>query len=393
MSKKMDGAGNIVCTEKVGADGSHTSATYGYYYRDYSWNERNLLSNTTDAGLSTDYLYGTDGRRAVKRSGWSEVLYFNKFFSENFRPEFTTDALMTKNIFLGTERIVTKQCSKDAREGFAEVGTQSEADQQYYYHADHLGSVSAITDSDGDVYERLEYTPYGEVWIDLQYGTTAFDFDTPYKFTGKELDEETGLYYYGARYLDPMYSRWLSTDPALSDYASGSKAGGGIYNSHNFNLYNYANNNPIRYTDPDGRVSISNQLLTEDPNGNRTGVKLTETRSLVIHWTGVPGQTAQQTRNFFSTAGTSAHYVIGQDGEIIRMIPDDEMAYHAGENPSAGLTYTDFANENYKRSNGVTNPNRFTIGIEVNPKDASGNYTKEARSSAVKLAAHVISEN
>ena len=312
----------------------------------------------------TDYLYGTDGQRAVKRS-----------------------------IFLGTERIVTKQCSKDAREGFAEAGTQSEADQQYYYHADHLGSVSAITDSDGDVYERLEYTPYGEVWIDLQYGTTAFDFDTPYKFTGKELDEETGLYYYGARYLDPMYSRWLSTDPALSDYASGSKAGGGIYNSHNFNLYNYANNNPIRYTDPDGRVSISNQLLTEDPNGNRTGVKLTETRSLVIHWTGVPGQTAQQTRNFFSTAGTSAHYVIGQDGEIIRMIPDDEMAYHAGENPSAGLTYTDFANENYKRSNGVTNPNRFTIGIEVNPKDASGNYTKEARSSAVKLAAHVISEN
>src|SRR5574344_376173 len=312
----------------------------------------------------TDYLYGTDGQRAVKRS-----------------------------IFLGTERIVTKQCSKDAREGFAEVGTQSEADQQYYYHADHLGSVSAITDSDGDVYERLEYTPYGEVWIDLQYGTTAFDFDTPYKFTGKELDEETGLYYYGASYLDPMYSRWLSTDPALSDYASGSKAGGGIYNSHNFNLYNYANNNPIRYTDPDGRVSISNQLLTEDPNGNRTGVKLTETRSLVIHWTGVPGQTAQQTRNFFSTAGTSAHYVIGQDGEIIRMIPDDEMAYHAGENPSAGLTYTDFANENYKRSNGVTNPNRFTIGIEVNPKDASGNYTKEARSSAVKLAAHVISEN
>jgi len=44
-----------------GADGSHTSATGGYYYRDYSWNERNLLSNTTDAVLSTDYLYGADG--------------------------------------------------------------------------------------------------------------------------------------------------------------------------------------------------------------------------------------------------------------------------------------------------------------------------------------------
>ena len=40
----------------------------------------------------------------------------------------------------------------------------------------------------------------------------------PYRFTAKELDEETGLYYYGARYLDPKYSRWLSTDPALGEY-------------------------------------------------------------------------------------------------------------------------------------------------------------------------------
>src|SRR5574344_1863524 len=292
MSKKMDGAGNIVCTEKVGADGSHTSATYGYYYRDYSWNERNLLSNTTDAGLSTDYLYGTDGRRAVKRSGWSEVLYFNKFFSENFRPEFTTDALMTKNIFLGTERIVTKQCSKDAREGFAEVGTQSEADQQYYYHADHLGSVSAITDSDGDVYERLEYTPYGEVWIDLQYGTTAFDFDTPYRFTGKELDEETGLYYYGARYLDPRYSVWKSADPALGEYIPRAPIDddskkytqnlpgmGGVFSVANLNLYHYAGNNPLRYTDPTG-IDIDDW----QDNGDGTWTVISEGATLWDVW-------------------------------------------------------------------------------------------------------------
>ena len=65
--------------------------------------------------------------------------------------------------------------------------------------------------------------------------------------------EETGLYYYGARYLDPKYSRWLSGDPALNDYMAGSSVGeGGIYNHFNFNLYHYANNNPIRYTDPTG---------------------------------------------------------------------------------------------------------------------------------------------
>ena len=54
-------------------------------------------------------------------------------------------------------------------------------------------------------------------------------------------------------YLDAKYSRWLSADPAVSDYVSGTSAGeGGIYNTVNFNLYHYAGNNPIKYTDPTG---------------------------------------------------------------------------------------------------------------------------------------------
>ena len=71
-----------------------------------------------------------------------------------------------------------------------------------------------------------------------------------------ELDTETGLYYYGARYLDPKYSRWLSGDPAITDYMAGTSAGeGGIYNTVNLHLYHYAGNNPVKYTDPDGRAS------------------------------------------------------------------------------------------------------------------------------------------
>ena len=62
-----------------------------------------------------------------------------------------------------------------------------------------------------------------------------------------------GLYYYGARYLDTKYSRWLSADPAVGEYINGASAGeGGIYNTVNFSLYHYAGNNPIKYTDPDG---------------------------------------------------------------------------------------------------------------------------------------------
>ena len=84
----------------------------------------------------------------------------------------------------------------------------------------------------------------------------------PFRFTGKELDEETGLYYYGARYLDPKYSRWLSGDPAIGEYipqagADTSKLpNGGVYNSFNFAVFEYGNNNPVKYNDPTGRISM-----------------------------------------------------------------------------------------------------------------------------------------
>ncbi|WP_038108377.1 RHS repeat domain-containing protein, partial [Treponema pedis] len=134
------------------------------------------------------------------------------------------------------------------------------------YHSDHLGSAQFVTDWRGKQYEHIEYTPYGELWVE----ETAPGIDKlPFRFTGKELDEETGLYYYGARYLDPKYSRWLSGDPALGEYipSSGTDpsklAGmGGVFNVVNLHVYHYAGNNPVKYIDPDGRDII--HLLDPD---------------------------------------------------------------------------------------------------------------------------------
>jgi RHS repeat-associated protein len=108
-------------------------------------------------------------------------------------------------------------------------------------------------------------TPYGELWIEK--ASTASNIDIAYRFTGKERDEETGLYYYGARYLDSKASRWLSADPAAGDYVPGAPVDdearkrnqslpgmGGVFNVVNLHLYHYAGNNPVKYTDPDGRI-------------------------------------------------------------------------------------------------------------------------------------------
>jgi RHS repeat-associated protein len=82
----------------------------------------------------------------------------------------------------------------------------------------------------------MEYFAFGETFVEVHSNTDK----TPYLFNGKELDEETGLYYYGARYYDPKISIWLTLDP-LMDHAS------------SWSPYAYTLDNPIILRDPDGR--------------------------------------------------------------------------------------------------------------------------------------------
>ncbi|MCI5197521.1 MAG: RHS repeat-associated core domain-containing protein [Candidatus Electrothrix sp. AW5] len=131
----------------------------------------------------------------------------------------------------------------------------------YYYHPDHLGSSTFISDADGELYQHLENFPFGETWVEESTNTQR----TPYHFTAKELDEETGLYYFGGRYYDPRTSVWQSPDPILGDYLpSGDKekdrelpGDGGVFSSYNMNLYGYVANNPYNNIDEFGFVKLS----------------------------------------------------------------------------------------------------------------------------------------
>ena len=263
------------------------------YRRNYTWNERNLLTKSSDRNFTVHYRYGDDGQRALKYTdeGRSETLYFNNFFTIHIPTQDQNNPQglrVHKHIFVGNSRLVTAMTHTDNQ-----GDNEEQKAKRYYYHSDHLGSAQFVTDWKGRQYEHIEYTPYGELWIE----ETAPGIDKlPFRFTGKELDEETGLYYYGARYLDPKYSRWLSGDPALGEYipSPGTEpsklAGmGGVYNTINLHVYHYAGNNPVKYTDPDGKIlriagsnSYKNQVMSVlkklDPNvkiNMRTGIVTT----------------------------------------------------------------------------------------------------------------------
>ena len=221
--------------------------------RIYEWNSRNLLMRSVALGYDTRYAYAADGNRAAKwtSTNLSETLYFNTMWTWHIEKGLSQEqqGQYSKHIYLGETRIVTKQTS-DLEEHY---GPSEELRHQYYYHPDHLGSAQLVTDYEGNEYQRIEYTPYGELWVEKKTANEKGMRYLPYKFTAKEQDEETGLYYYGARYLDAKYSRWLSADPAVGEYISGNSTSGGLYNTVNFNLYHYAGNNPVKYTDPTGK--------------------------------------------------------------------------------------------------------------------------------------------
>ena len=126
---------------------------------------------------------------------------------------------------------------------------------QFFYHPDHLGSSSFITNLDGEVVQHIEYVPFGEVFIEERNNV----WNTPYLFNAKEFDEETGMYYYGARYYEPRLAIWISVDPISNfdptndeNYIDG-EHNLGVYNNFNLNPYGYCYLNPVKLVDPNGK--------------------------------------------------------------------------------------------------------------------------------------------
>ncbi|MFD1602133.1 SpvB/TcaC N-terminal domain-containing protein [Flavobacterium artemisiae] len=147
-------------------------------------------------------------------------------------------------------------------EGF--TGTGMPENDIFYFHPDHLGSTSYITNKNGSISQHVEYIAFGEILFEEH----SSSFSSPYLFNGKELDRETNLSYYGARYLDMKTSLWLNVDPLAlynpifeEEFYFDGQHNGGVYNNGNLNPYIYCYQNPILYVDPNGKQAVAGAII------------------------------------------------------------------------------------------------------------------------------------
>ena len=147
----------------------------------------------------------------------------------------------------------------DPQAGYGYIPNDTTKEETFFYHSDHLGSTSYITDDKANITQYDAYLPYGELLVDEHSSSE----EQPYKFNGKQFDEETGLYYYGARYMNPITSLWYGVDPLAEKFP-------------NIGAYVYCHRNPINMIDPDGKDDYKLNKNGQISFWRRTNAKTTD---------------------------------------------------------------------------------------------------------------------
>lgn len=192
---------------------------YLHCLQDTIWNLESL-------SRTTNFYYDGDGGRVKRRSEIDQAnttTYIGSFFEKVEYDNSSIPTKVKKHIYAGANRV----CVVD--DG-----------NLRFYHGDHLGSSNVITDGSGTQIARYEYKPFGS----QTYESGAYITDV--KYTGK-IQDDTGLYYYGARYYDPVIGRFISPDTIVQ----------APQDPQTLNRYAYCRNNPLKYVDPTGHGFFS----------------------------------------------------------------------------------------------------------------------------------------
>ena len=198
----------------------------------------------TEPSIITHYLYDAGGNRVKKLTrtqggNWECITYIDGLIE--FREDHIGQKQSISHIMDDSKRIVSVRKGHDFGDSTPEIK---------YNMYDHLGSSNVSVDDNGTLVNREEYYPFGET----SFGSYS---KKRYRFCGKEKDEESGLYYYGARYYSPWTCRFISVDPQAGKY---------IFQTP----YAYADNNPICKMDYNGEGTIEGGEASGD-GGQQSG--------------------------------------------------------------------------------------------------------------------------
>ena len=236
----------------------------------------------------------------------------------------------------------------------------------WWYHPDHLGSSSYLTDFSGAPSHYYNYLPFGEEMVSQNNSS----YNNVYRFSGKELDQETGLSYFGARYYDPKYSFWLSVDPLAEKFPNASP-------------YNYCLGNPVNMIDPDGRAATPPDEYLIGKNGITRVEKPGEDVIVILDKKGNRTDITQNIGNDTQLLNYGSTQVLeiadqGLAKEAFKKISDNQ------KNEYGRIDYTDNVSGD-KKSALVTNNNKSEVNVSA---FAKGLYDLEGGSTTVNQIDH-----
>ncbi len=231
-----DAIGNITLNQEMGSEeyvyfgDTRPHAVWGANGRAYAYDNAGNMTWRNGQTLVYDeqnrlrqvdnvhYFYNDAGERIRKTSFSAETVWIGDIYERE-------PGRTSCHVYAGGRRIVT----------FSADGSEF-----HYYHSDHLGSSSLMTDQDGSlVRQQYGYRAFGSERFALSFSPSFTS-----RFTGQPYDTETGLYFFQSRYYDPELGRFIQPDSIVPDVGS----------SQSLNRYSYVLNNPLKYIDPTGHV-------------------------------------------------------------------------------------------------------------------------------------------
>ncbi len=204
--------------------------------RTVTWDATNRARTISNQGSTTSFTYDHAGRRAIERGPSGETAFVNQWYMVR------NGEVAWKHIWAGHDRLAEQQVYDD--------GTYE--DRRYFMHKDLQGSTNVVTDDTGLMFQHAEYFPSGEVWVDEDSDVHR----TPYLYGGGYFDEVRQLIDLGERWYEPREQFLYSPDPILADDPSAVLGDPALLPA-----YSYAESNPLRLGDFNGRQPWSTRAL------------------------------------------------------------------------------------------------------------------------------------